>query len=160
MQKTIAKILFGVALTVGLASGVAAQDMQEESIPDSLTLRVSHRMYPDFWEIVTTRLNERNQIGDTDLDFEVTEFFPHFAYLDSSKTFVSLSDEPVNPAFRINIYDGDELIERAWAFYSLRVPHFSQGTFIAFEVLLFEYRGEIFRHEEEKDETTKEEHPK
>ncbi len=117
----------------------------------SVTIEIAHRMHPDFHETIQTKMNTREPIGDTDLSLEVVEFYPHFAILDSSKTIVSLSDEPTNAAFKIRIYDGDTATEDAWAFFTIKVPHYSRTAFLSFDVVEFEYRGKKYGADEEKE---------
>jgi hypothetical protein len=115
--------------------------------PDSVVLLVGNRMFPDFGEIVSTRLRVRQAVGDTDFAFEVVRFYPHFSIMDSTKKIVSLSDEPNNPAFRIQVFRADSLIDSTWAFYLMDVPHFSRASALWFRVLAFDYRGKVFKKE-------------
>lgn len=149
------RVIVGVALGCLVAAApVHAYDgsLVADSLSltaSALTVRVGHRLYPQFGERVETEMQKLEPIGDTDMSFEVAEFYPHFAYLDSSKTYVSLSDEPVNPAFRIKVYEDGELVDQVWAFFSIKVPHFPSDSYVYFEVLEFAYRGERYRQEEE-----------
>jgi len=124
----------------------------------TLTLLVGHRVWQDFREVHRTEMHKREPIGDTELTFEVLEFYPHFAYVDSLKEIVSLSDEPKNVAFRIAVYENDEVIQKDWAFYNMSAPHFRRDSIIWFSVVEFEYRGEVYkRAPEETHEKAKEE---
>ena len=122
--------------------------------PDSVVLFIGNRMFPDFADVVSTRLHERHLVGDSDFSFEVQSFNPHFSIIDSTKTIVALSDEPKNPAFRIMVYRADEAVDSTWAFYNLDIPHFSRTSALWFRVLCFDYRGQVFKkeppHEEKK----------
>jgi hypothetical protein len=131
-----------VWITVVAPAFAGAPDAAANAAPDSVTVRITNRMYPQFLEIVTVAMNQELQIGDTDYYFALTDFYPHFAYLDSSKTYVSLSDELENPAFRVQVWEGEDELEKTWAFFLVDVPHFSRESFLAFQVLEFRYRGE------------------
>lgn len=151
-QSTLTTIAIAALWIATAAPALAdAPDPAAEATPDSVTVRITNRMYPQFLEIVTVAMNEELQIGDTDYYFALTEFYPHFAYLDSSRTYVSLSDELENPAFRVQIWEGEEELEKTWAFFRIDVPHFSRESFLAFQVLEFQYRGETHRRKSGKE---------
>jgi hypothetical protein len=115
--------------------------------PDSVVLFIGNRMFPDFGEIVSTRLRQRQPVGDSDYWFEVVSFNPHFSIIDSTRTVVALSDEPKNPAFRIRVFRQDAAVDSTWAFYNLNIPHFSRTSALWFQVLCFDYRGTVYRKE-------------
>jgi hypothetical protein len=154
-KSTLIRMIFG--LTISMFPGVSIADAPADSAKDyssevsSLTVRISHRAHPDFQQTVKTEMNKREQIGDTDFFFEVVEFFPHFAITDSTKKTISLSDEPENVAFKIRVYEIDELVDETWAFYHINIPHFSRTSLLKFDTVAFEYRGELFEKEEKAD---------
>ncbi|UCH83907.1 MAG: hypothetical protein JSW50_15950 [Candidatus Latescibacterota bacterium] len=119
----------------------------------TVTVEIGHRIHPDFHQQIQTKMNVKEQVGDTDFFFEIIEFYPHFAYIDSTKEIVSLSDEPTNAAFKIRVYENDEVVEDTWAFFALKVPHFSPTSYLTFDVTSFVYREETYEDNgEEKDE--------
>ena len=147
-----------IAFTFVLASVFAAassptahagkgENAAKSTGPDSVVVLIGNRMFPDFGEIVTTRLHQRQPVGDTDFSFEVVSFYPYFAIIDSTKTVVSVSAEPKNPAFRIKVYKEGALADSAWAFYNMDVPHFSRTSALWFRIMQFDYRGEVFKKE-------------
>jgi hypothetical protein len=117
----------------------------------SVTFEIRHRMHPNFHQVVTTKMNRREQIGDTDMFFEAVEFYPHFAIVDSTKKVMSTSDEPTNAAFKIRVYDGEEVVENTWAFFTIKIPHYARTSFLKFDVVSFEYRGETFGEKQEEN---------
>jgi len=138
-----------ITLLAALKPPVSAQEAAEEVtqqtenlLPTAITLRVTNRLYPEYLEYITTEVGDTNQIGDTDYFFSITEFYPHFAMIDSTKQIVSLSEELKNPAFRITVFENEEVADQTWAFYLIRVPHFARTSYTAFEVMEFDYRGE------------------
>jgi hypothetical protein len=151
------RLTVGIALCLAILLVAAATADEEKALPSSITLRITNRMYPDFEEMIQTEMNEGHQVGDTDYWFELTEFYPHFAIIDSTKEIVSLSEEMKNPAFRIKIYEDEELVEETWAFYLLNVPHFARGSYLAFEVMEFDYGGEHHTRRVKDSETNAEE---
>jgi hypothetical protein len=151
MRRWIDKVVHLLCVTLLVAmTGMGATTDHGEKVT-SVTIEIAHRMHPDFHETIQTKMNTRAPIGDTDLSFEVVEFYPHFAILDSSKTIVSLSDEPTNAAFKIRIYDGDTATENVWAFFTIKVPHYARTAFLSFDVVDFEYRGKRYGPDEEKE---------
>jgi len=115
--------------------------------PDSVVLFIGNRMFPDFAEIVSARLRQRQAVGDSEFSFEIESFNPHFSIIDSTKKIVALSDEPKNPAFRIKVYKDDAAVDSTWAFYNMDIPHFSRTSALWFRVLAFDYRGQVFEKE-------------
>lgn len=131
-------------LVIILSLSVFGMTGGNEYAVSSVTLDIGHRMHPDFHQQIETKMKTREQVGDTDFFFEVIEFYPHFTYVDSTKQTVSLSDEPKNVAFKIRVYENDEVVEDTWAFYSIKVPHFSPTSYLTFQATRFEYRGKSY----------------
>jgi hypothetical protein len=131
----------------GPAIGAGTPAPAARALPDSVVLLIGNRLFPDFREVVSTGLRERRQIGDSDMFFEVLEFYPHFAIVDSTRKVVTLSDEPKNPAFRIKVFENEAAVDSTWAFFNLDIPHFSRTSALWFRVLAFDYRGEVFQKE-------------
>jgi hypothetical protein len=153
-----------LAVATGLILlGLASSPWAEEPDPKSnntktmkLTLVVGNRVFPDFRETHATQMHKREYIGDTEYSFEVVEFYPHFAYLDSTKEVVSLSDEPKNVAFKVTVYENDEVVQSEWAFFNLLLPHYTMKSIIWFDVVEFEYRGEVYKKEQDEGEEKEE----
>lgn len=131
-------------------AGAAETAEKRSEMP--LTIEIRNRLFGAFHEIHETTMNKREQVGDTDYFYEVVEFFPDFAIIDSTMKAVSLSEEPKNVAFKIAVYENDEIIENTWAFYHLDIPHFKRTSFLVFTVIRFEYRDEIFSKEEKENQ--------
>ena len=115
--------------------------------PTAITVVVGHRVHTDFREVLDIKMHERVPIGDTEYWFEVVRFEPHFAIIDSTKQVVSLSDELKNVAFKIEVYEDNEAIDKVWAFYSIDIPHYARTSLIKFDVVAFEYRDEVHKKE-------------
>jgi hypothetical protein len=116
---------------------------------EKLVVFVRNRMYPNFREVHETEMNKRVQVGDTDFFFEITEFYPHFAIIDSTKEVVSFSSEPENVAFKFVVFENDSIVDTSWSFYNIQIPHYAANSYLVFDVLKFEYRGEVFQKDEE-----------
>ena len=152
-------ILIGAAALGLTLSGLASWTPAEESVkaePTKLTLVVGNRVFPDFREVHQTEMHKREYVGDSEFSFEVIDFYPHFAYVDSTKEIVSLSDEPKNAAFKITVYENDEVVQNEWAFYNLSTPHFRMNSIIWFSVVEFEYEGEVYKKAQETNEEDEE----
>lgn len=145
------KVVTAVLLAVISAPPVSGMAADYGTQVASVTVDIGNRMYPSFRQQIQTKMNTREQIGDTDFFFEVIEFYPHFTFVDSTKQILSLSDEPKNAAFKIRVYDEDGFVENTWAFFSLDVPHFSPKSYLTFHVVSFDYRGETYRNAENKN---------
>lgn len=135
------RLLVTLALVLALTGATGAEG--ERPAPTFVKLRITHRVYLEFQDTLTVAMNERQIIGDTEFSCEVVEFYPHFAIMDSTKAVVSLSDEPKNPAFKIRVFQDEEKSEDTWAFYGIEIPHFGRTSYLAFQVLSFEYRGVV-----------------
>jgi hypothetical protein len=152
LPASVLALAFSVALSAPRGDAVK----QNEAQPDTtFTLLVGHRVFPDFREVHKARLNQREYIGDTDYSFEIVEFYPHFAFVDSTKEIVSLSDEPKNVAVKIVVYENDEIVQNEWAFFNLSAPHFRMNSIIWFQVVEFEYRGEVYKRQKNETEEAK-----
>ena len=136
-----------------LPAGAAEKGDKDSEMP--LTLDIRNRLYGAFHEVHETTLNKREQVGDTDYYYEVVEFFPDFAIIDSTMKAVTLSEEAKNSAFKIIVYENDEVLETTWAFYHLDAAHFQRTSFLAFKVIRFEYRDEVFSKEEKEEKEEK-----
>jgi hypothetical protein len=142
MSRIIPSLICLVMSAVALS--VTAEDGKLRPVRH-LTVAVGNRLYPDFHETHRMEMHERVILGDTDYSFEVVEFYPHFARIDSTKQILSLSDEPTNVAFKFVVYENDSIVDTSWSFFSLQVPHFARTSYLYFNVLEFEYREEVFK---------------
>jgi hypothetical protein len=140
------RIIFTIICLVVSAVALSATAEDDKLRPaQHLTVAVGNRLYPDFHETHSMEMHQRVIVGDTDYSFEVVDFYPHFARIDSTKQVISLSDEPTNVAFKFVIYENDSIVDTSWSFFSLQVPHFARTSYLYFNVFEFEYRGEIFK---------------
>lgn len=139
-------VVAGLLLAVLTASGrFSTGDAGERPAPEFVKLRVTHRVHLEFQDTLTVAMNERRIIGDTEFSCEAIEFYPQFAISgqDSTRKIISLSDDPKNPAFKIRVYENETKTEDTWAFYGVQAPHYGRTSYLAFQVLSFEYRGEV-----------------
>jgi hypothetical protein len=138
--KAVIRIFALPALFLSLASAC-------RSDVSSVTVRVSHLLYPDYRQILTVKMFDKFQLGDTDLSAAVVEFVPDFAIDTVSHKIVSGSRELRNPAFKIVVTRGGEKKEEHWAFFKAAVPHFTRQSGLVFEILAFKVKGKTYQRE-------------
>jgi hypothetical protein len=146
-KNTLISIIFVAIASFAATASTDSESKDTDAAPEFVTLIIGHRVHLDFKDEVTVKLNERRYIGDTEFSFEATAFYPHFAIVDSTKEIISLSDALENPAFKINVYEEEELVDGAWAFYAVQAPHYARTSLISFQVKAFEYRGTVYDHD-------------
>ncbi|HEX5133207.1 MAG TPA: hypothetical protein VFX92_12065 [Candidatus Krumholzibacteria bacterium] len=136
----------GIAVVLATPGGAGADEpgvTAPRYTAEVIRVAISHRVVADFADTLTVNMRERQTVGDTDFSFEVIEFYPEFAIMDSTHAIVSVSADPNNPAFKIRIYENNEPTEDTWAFYGIDIPHYGRTSYLAFKVLSFRYRGEL-----------------
>jgi len=133
-------VFFWLTLLIFTASACYSQ-------VSSITVRVTHLLYPDFVEIHKIKMHEKFQVGDTDLSAGIVEFVPDFSIDTLTKKVVSLSPELNNPAFKVYVVQGKEKKEEGWAFFKTSVPHYTRQTRLRFEILEFKYKGKTYSRE-------------
>jgi hypothetical protein len=127
-RTSAASILTLLALCAGLA--LTGCDTPVEAV----VLRVTHRMYPNFKEELRVVPGTKFQIGDTDYHGRIVGFVPDFVIDSKTMKVSSRSDSVRNPAFHLEVFEADSLVERTWAFMKGSPPHFSRSSMLAFEV--------------------------
>jgi hypothetical protein len=145
-RRTTSKLVPIIATWVALVSSLGSSPGAEEApanrpAPAHITVAITHRVFVDFHDTMTVAMNERRVVGDTEYTFELVEFYPDFA-IDTNNAVTSVTDDPKNPAFKVAVYEKEEKADDTWAFYGVDIPHFGRKSYLAFNVLGFEYRGE------------------
>lgn len=157
-QRSIGYKAFALCLLIiAVTQPVSAQEAPDSTVDMSLTILVRSRLYADFYEVHETTMNKREYIGDTEYSYEVIGFFPHFAIIDSTKEVVSLTDSLKNVAFKIRVYNGEDVEDDMWSFFTIQVPHFSRTAHLTFDVMEFEYQGQTHINPSKKEESEEEE---
>lgn len=124
----LAGVLVTGVLVTGLLLGGCAAPYQ------TVDLRITHRMYPQFKEQHTAAPGERFQVGDTDYSARTAGFLPDFLMDEKTGKVSSRGKQPRNPAFQIEVFQADTLVERSWAFLKGSPPHFGRRSLLNFEV--------------------------
>ena len=145
MRRSTLRVAIACTLLLpGVFSITAAQGVDSGWVePDRVTLKVGHRLYPDFTEELTVELNERFAISDEGFEAVITRHLPDFAIQikDGEKKIFSKSIEPNNPALWIVVYEDSVAVDSVWAFSVKGAPHYSRTSYIFFEILGMEYPG-------------------
>lgn len=126
---------------VGLASIAAtpAPSVQKLRVK-SVTVGIGNRVFTEFYDEVTARLNEEFPVGDSDYTATVTEFVPDFMLDMKTRKVVSRSNEPKNPALHILVRKGGAPNDTTWAFLNMP-PHFGRHSMLAFKILRVEFEN-------------------
>ncbi len=107
---------------------------------ESVTLEIYHRVFHDFRERQRVGLGREFRIGDTDYSARIVRYVPDFAMDTRTRTVVSRTPEPHNPAFRIVVRRGGEPQDTTWALLKMP-PHFAMRSMLAFKILRIDFAG-------------------
>jgi hypothetical protein len=107
---------------------------------ESVVFVITHRVFPDFFEVDSVRLKEEFRVGDTDYSARAVEFIPDFAYDLKAHKVLSRTPEPLNPAFRIIVKQKGVPKDTTWAFLNMP-PHFGRTSLLAFQIARIDFRG-------------------
>ncbi|MFQ6104272.1 MAG: hypothetical protein ACE5OP_08260 [Candidatus Glassbacteria bacterium] len=126
-----------LALSVAVTAAIAQEEKGDWVLPESVTLKVGHRLYPDFSEEHTVKIGERFPISDEGYEAMVVKYLPDFAIQikDGEKKIFSKTSEPNNPALWIIVYKDSAAVDSVWAFGGKGSPHFTRSSFIYFQIL-------------------------
>ena len=127
-----------LALSVPRLAGAAASHGPPQV--ESVVFVITHRVFPDFFEVDSVRLKEEFRVGDTDYSARAVEFIPDFAYDLKAHKALSRSQEPLNPAFRIIVKQKGVPKDTTWAFLNMP-PHFARTSLLAFQIARIDFRG-------------------
>ncbi len=138
------RILFPALVILSSAGSVCAQnDREDRNQFTSVTMRVTHRIYPSFADTLSVGKLDTVQIGDTEFSFVVDQFLADFG-IKADGTLVSRSAMPHNPAFEVVVFEEDQEVDRNWAFFGTGKPHYRRDSMLAFEVLYFHLGDQRF----------------
>jgi len=107
-------------------------------------LEVKHRVFTDFQEVDTVRMNEKFEIGDGEEFGQVFTFNPHLLITEKGQ-YLQVSDTLYNPAVRVRVYQKDSVVQESWAFYFADAPHFRRSDILGFRLLEFKVPDKFVR---------------
>ncbi len=106
----------------------------------TVTFSIRHRVFHDFRDLQTVRLNQDFILGDTDYQARIVRYVPEFEMDLASRKVVSRSDQPRNPAFEVIVRKGGVPQDTTWAFLNMP-PHFGRRSYFAFHVVRIDFLG-------------------
>ena len=101
---------------------------------ETVTLVAYHRMYPAYAETVHVAPVESFPLSDAGYSGRITGYVPDFQ-IDDRGQVGSRSDEPVNPAFQVEVYEGWKRIDAQWVFANPDLRHARDMDLFVFRVL-------------------------
>lgn len=142
MTKSVRIAVSAAALAAGLLLPRGSASGAGDAAPafQSVTLRVGHRAFPDWFEDHRVAMHDPFQVGDSDLSAEIIRYEPDFTMMTKTRRITSRSDQPNNPAFQIVVYQGETPHDTTWAFLKMP-PHFGAKSLVAFKVMRIDFKG-------------------
>jgi hypothetical protein len=137
-----------VALTIPVFAVIACQSPVQE-----LTIAVTHRVFPDYYEEFRVKMGEKFQLSDAEYYAVAVDFVPDFAISQSTGKVISRSDSLKNPAVKIIVFKGKDELEAVWAFQKVQAPHFSRQSMLGFKLLDFKIEDKFGKVEDKPDKT-------
>ena len=134
------KKMGGVPVNRRERTGFVEQMVAEFASRERFTLVIGHRAFVDFRDRVEVALGEEFQVGDTDYSAKVVEFQPDFAMDLETRTVLSRSQEPRNPAARVLVWRNGAPNDTSWAFLKMP-PHFGRRSMLAFQLKRVTFRN-------------------
>jgi len=125
-----------VGLVVGGAAVVGAADGPAPVAPpkvSTVSFIIGHRVFTEFRDQVTVKMNEDFRVGDSDYSARVVEFQPDFTMDLKNRRVTSRSQEPRNPAVRVRVWKKGAPDDTLWAFLKMP-PHFARHSMLAFRL--------------------------
>jgi hypothetical protein len=120
------------------ATPATSADLTKARKVKQVTLVVHHRVFHDFSEDVTARMNEPFTIGDTDYEAVIDRYVPDFAMDITTMRVVSRTDQTNNPAFRIIVREKGAVQDTTWALLN-SPPHFARKSMLAFQAVRIDF---------------------
>jgi hypothetical protein len=134
----VAVVVVGLMLAVSVAAEPVSSVRKLKV--KSVTFAVGHRVFTDFYDEVTARMNEDFQVGDTEYSARAAEFVPDFSMDMKTRKIVSMSNDPKNPAFRVFVSKNGAPDDTTWAFLDMP-PHFGRHSMLAFKILKVDFEN-------------------
>jgi hypothetical protein len=132
--------LFALSLLVGASLAFAATPPKpapaaRRTGPRVATMSfvIGHRVFTQFRDQVTVRMQETFRVGDSEYSAKVVEFQPDFTMDLETRRVGSRSSEPDNPAVRVIVWRNGAPDDTAWAFLNMP-PHFARHSMLAFRL--------------------------
>ena len=105
---------------------------------ESVTFSIRHRVFHDFRDVQTVKLNQDFPLGESEFSGRVVQYVPDFQMDLSTRKVFSLSNQPRNPAFKVIVSKQKVPQDTTWAFLK-SPPHFGARSYFAFLVLQIDF---------------------
>jgi hypothetical protein len=128
----------GLLLTIGAIGAGASLAAPRGPKLDSVTLVIRHRVFHDFRDAQTVKLNQDFILGDTDYSGRVVRYVPDFSMNLETRQITSMSEQPNNPAFQIIVRKKGVPQDTTWALFRMP-PHFARKSFFGFQVVRVDF---------------------
>ena len=139
---------YPAALTILVFAVFACKSPVQE-----LTIAVTHRVFPGYYEEFRVKMGEKFQLSDAEYYAIAVDFVPDFAISSSTGKVISRSDSLKNPAVKLIVYRGKDELEEVWAFQKVQAPHFSRQSMLGFKLLDFKIEDKFRKVEDKPDKT-------
>jgi hypothetical protein len=133
-------LLVGLLALPAVAADAPAPGAAAKPRVKSVTFSIRHRVFHDFRDLQTVRLNEDFILGDTEYRARIVRYVPEFEMDLATRRVVSRSDQPRNPAFEVVVRKGNVPQDTSWAFLNMP-PHFGRRAYFAFHVVRIDFTG-------------------
>jgi hypothetical protein len=121
--------------------GNSTDSTESDNLNAYYIIETRHRLYPDFVQIDTVRPGQPFLIGEDEYRAEVMTFNPHLG-ITTDGEYLKVSDTLRNPAVRIRVLDGEEEMQKSWAFHFVSAPHYYRQELLGFKLLEFKVSDE------------------
>jgi hypothetical protein len=105
-------------------------------LKEYFVIETSHRLFAKFKQVDTVAMNQPFEIDEGQNTAQVILFNPHLSITDSGKV-LQLSDTLFNPAVRMQVFEGDKVVQECWGFYLAGAPHYRRNDLLGFRLVAF-----------------------
>ena len=136
----------------GVAQGQesdSTRPAESDSLDTYYVIETRHRLFPDFVQIDTVRPGQPFFIGEDEYRADIITFNPHLG-ITTDGEYLQVSDTLYNPAVRIQVFDGEEEMQKSWGFHLVSAPHYYREELLGFKLLEFKVGDEYIKIPETK----------
>ena len=105
-----------------------------------VSFTIGHRVFTEFRDQVSVKLNESFRAGDTEYSAKAVEFQPDFTMDLKSRKVTSRTAEARNPAVRVIVWKNGTPQDTSWAFLNMP-PHYGRNSMLAFRLTRVEFEN-------------------
>jgi hypothetical protein len=135
-NNTVCLTLFVIGLSAIATADSTATPKTSLPVKEYFVIETSHRLFTNFKQVDTVALNQSFEIDEGQNTAQVILFNPHLSITDSGKV-LQLSDTLFNPAVRVQVKEGDKVVQECWGFYLSGAPHYRRNDLLGFRLIEF-----------------------